>query len=77
MELSRPAPCPGQPPRPILPTNVQWGTSQPASAPPRAPLPILPKSAAAGAVQPHVGDAFPLPANFSLKPRGSGQPLPE
>jgi len=28
-------------------------------------------------VQPHAGHAFPLPANFTLKPRGSGQPLPE
>jgi len=28
-------------------------------------------------VQPHAGDAFPLPGNFTLKPRGSGQPLPE
>ncbi len=30
-----------------------------------------------GAVQPQAGDAFALPANFALKPRGSGQPLPE
>ena len=28
-------------------------------------------------MQPHAGNAFPLPANFTLKPRGSGQPLPE
>ena len=35
--------------------------------------PIMPKSA----VQPYAGDAFALPANFMLKPRGSGQPLPE
>ena len=28
-------------------------------------------------MQPHAGDAFALPANFTLKPRGSGQPLPE
>jgi len=29
------------------------------------------------AVQPHTGDAFALPANFTLEPRGSGQPLPD
>ena len=29
------------------------------------------------AVQPQAGNAFALPANFTLKPRGSGQPLPE
>jgi hypothetical protein len=75
----QPATRPGQPPRPILPTNaLQPRTAQPA-APlrPQAPQPILPKSAATGAVQPHAGNAFALPAGFGLKPRGSGQPLPE
>ncbi len=69
---------PGQPPRPILPNKVQPGAVQPAT-PLRAqmPQPILPKQAAPSAVQPHAGDAFPLPANFTLKPHGSGQPLPE
>jgi len=68
---------PGQPPRPIIPTRVQPGAVQPA-APlrPQAPQPILPQRATR-AVQPHAGDAFALPANFTLKPRGSGQPLPE
>ncbi len=28
-------------------------------------------------MQPHAGNAFALPANFTLKPPGSGQPLPE
>jgi len=39
--------------------------------------PILPQRATPAAVQPHAGDAFALPANFTLKPRGNGQPLPE
>jgi len=37
----------------------------------------LPQRPTPTAVQPHAGDAFPLPGNFTLKPRGSGQPLPE
>ena len=69
---------PGQPPRPILPTKVQPGDVQPATPlRPQPPQPILPQRAAPTAVQPHAGDAFALPANFTLKPRGSGQPLPE
>ena len=69
---------PGQPPKPILPTKVQPGAFQPA-APlrPQMPQPILPQRANPTAVQPHAGNAFPLPGNFALKPRGSGQPLPE
>ncbi len=70
---------PGQPPRPILPANsLQPRAVQPAAPIRRpAPQPILPKNATTGAVQPHAGDAFALPANLTLKPRGSGQPLPE
>ncbi|MGD0041139.1 MAG: DUF4157 domain-containing protein, partial [Isosphaeraceae bacterium] len=54
------------------------GAVQPA-APlrPQAPQPILPQRTTPTAMQPHAGDAFPLPGNFTLKPRGSGQPLPE
>jgi len=44
---------------------------------PQVPQPILPQRATPATVQPHAGDAFPLPGNFTLKPRGSGQPLPE
>ncbi len=69
---------PGQPPRPILPARVQPGAVQPAA--PRhslAPQPILPQAPRPAAVQPQAGHAFALPANFTLKPRGSGQPLPE
>jgi len=69
---------PGQPPRPILPTKAQPGAVQPATPlRPQAPQPILPQRATPTAVQPHAGSAFPLPGNFTLKPRGSGQPLPE
>jgi len=69
---------PGQPPRPILPTKAQPGALQPATPiRPQAPQPILPQRATPAAVQPHAGDAFPLPVNFTLKPRGSGQLLPE
>ena len=44
---------------------------------PQAPQPILPPAAQPATVQPHAGNAFALPSNFTLKPRGSGQPLPE
>ena len=45
---------------------------------PQAPQPIQPQRAIPTAVQPHGGgNAFALPAGFTLKPRGSGQPLPE
>jgi len=40
------------------------------------PQPIVPQQATK-AVQPHAGNAFPLPANFTLKPRGGGQPPSE
>src|SRR5208337_1967589 len=74
----QPAPRPGQPPRPILQAKAQPGAVQPATAlRPQPPQPILPQRAAPSAVQPHAGNAFPLPANFALKPRGTGQPLPE
>ena len=74
----QPAQRPGQPPKPILPASVQPGAMQPATPlRTRTPQPILPQRATPAAVQPHAGDAFPLPANFTLKPRGSGQPLPE
>ena len=48
-----------------------------AGAKPPMPQPILPRKAALTAVQPHSGNAFALPADFTLKPRGSGRPLPE
>jgi Domain of unknown function (DUF4157) len=64
---------PGHPPKPILPTRVQPA----APRRPQAPQPLLPQQTTPSAAQPHAGDAFPLPANFTLKPRGSGQPLPE
>jgi Domain of unknown function (DUF4157) len=69
----------GQSPRPILRANgLHRGTVQAASpARPPTPQPILPKSTTTSAVQPHADDAFGLPANFKLKPHGSGQPLPE
>ncbi len=75
----QPATRPGQPPRPILPTNSLQPRAAQAAAPVRPPVPqpILPKSATPSTVQPHAGDAFALPATFALKPRGSGQPLPE
>jgi hypothetical protein len=44
---------------------------------PQIPQPILPQRATPTAVQPHAGNPFALPASFTLKPRGSGQPLPE
>src|SRR5271166_4828361 len=74
----QPASRPGQPPRPILSTPIRPGAVQPATPPrPQAPQPILPQAPRAAAVQPRSGDAFALPASFALKPRGSGQPLPE
>ncbi len=73
----QPALLPGQPPRPIVPTPSRPGAVQPA-APLRArvPQPILPQQAPRPAtIQPQTGNAFALPANFTLKPRGSGRPL--
>jgi len=69
-------PRPASLPAPIIPGRPATGALQPALRP-QAPQPILPKQAAPSAVQPHAGNAFPLPGNFTLKPRGSGQPLPE
>ncbi len=74
----QPARHPGQPPRPMLPTKVQPGALQPATPHrPQVPQPILPPAARPATVQPQTGNAFALPASFTLKPRGSGQPLPE
>ncbi len=71
-------PLPPQAPQPILPQAPRPGLVQPfAGTKPQMPQPILPQRATPAAVQPHAGDAFPLPGNFTLKPRGSGQPLPE
>ena len=54
------------------------GAVQPATpVRPQAPQPTLPQRSTPSAVQPHAGNAFALPGNFTLKPRGSGQPLPE
>ncbi len=74
----QPAIRPGQPPRVILPAKPQPGALVPAMPPrPQLPRPILPAPATPTAVQPQAGNAFALPANFMLKPHGSGQPLPE
>ena len=65
--------------RPILPAQARPGALQPATPTrPQPPQPIQPHAAKPTAVQPHGGgDAFALPAGFTLKPHGSGQPLPE
>ena len=74
----QPASRPGQPTRAIPATKPQPGALGPAMPPrpqlPRAVLPPVPRSAT---VQPQAGNALALPANFMLKPRGSGLPLPE
>ncbi len=64
--------------QPILAGGALPGALQPFTiAKPRFPQPILPQRPAPTAIQPHADNAFALPANFSFKPRGSGQPLPE
>ena len=74
----QPALRPSQPTRPIIPAKVQPVAVQPA-APlrPQMPQPILPQRATPIVAKPHAGNAFALPGNFTLKPRGSGQALPE
>ena len=68
----------GQPPRPILPTRLRPPALQPAMPlRQQAHQPILPQTVASGAVQLHAGNTFPLPGNFTFKPRNCGQPLPE
>ena len=64
----------------VDPAAKQSETASLAAPDPRPPpgSPADPaQDAAPGAVQPHAGESFALPANFALKPRGSGQPLPE
>jgi hypothetical protein len=75
----QPATRSGPSPRPILPaTRPQPRTLQPAAPVcPQAPQPIVPQRAGSSTVQPQGAHAFALAANFALKPRGSGQPLPE
>ena len=74
---------PGMPPRPQLPRPIMPPPPRPAalqpfaSVKPHVPGPIVPQAASQAILQPQAGNAFALPANFSLKPRGSGQPLPE
>ena len=68
---------PASPRAPLLPGRPPTGAPQPALRPGQPPRPILPTKVPPGAVQPHSGNAFPLPGNFTLKPHGSGQPLPE
>ena len=64
--------------QPILPGRARPGAIQPFTvAKPEIPQPILPQRPTSPAIQPHADNAFALPANFTLKPRGSGQPLPE
>jgi hypothetical protein len=74
----QPALRPGNLPRPIVATRPQLGALQPAT-PPRtpAPRPIVPPAPKPATVQPQADNSFVLPSNFTLKPRGSGQPLPE
>jgi len=68
----------GQPTRPILPAKLQPSAIQPTTAArPQAPQPILTRYATPTAVQPHAGGVFAMPDRFTLRPRGSGQPLPE
>ena len=67
-----------QAPQPILPQAARPAAVQPfAGAKPQLPQPILPQAARPATIQPQAGNAFALPTNFTLKPRGSGQPLPE
>ena len=67
-----------QPPKPIVPTQGQPSSLQPATPScAQSAQAILLQQAKLNAGQPHAGGAFPLPGNFTLKPRGSGQPLPE
>jgi hypothetical protein len=70
---------PGRPAQPILLTRARTGAVQPATRRhgPPLPRPILPQPSRTATVQPQAGEAFALPANFMLKPRGSGQPLPD
>jgi len=69
---------PANKPQPILPTAARAVAVQPfTAAKPMPPQPILPQAPGPAAVQLHAGNAFRLPGNFTLKPRGSGQPLPE
>jgi hypothetical protein len=69
----QPALRPGQPPRPISPSSSLQPRAVQPTAPvrPQVPQPILPKHAAPATLQPQAGNAFALPANCSLKPRGS------
>ena len=61
---------------PILPKGGPIQPARPGA--PRVPGgPVLPQAARPVAVQPSGGHAFALPTTFALRPRGSGQPLPE
>jgi hypothetical protein len=63
---------------PILATDRRQGALKPSAAPrPQPPQPVLPRAVLPAPLQPKAGNAFALPASFTLKPRGSGQPLPE
>jgi hypothetical protein len=69
---------PGQLPRPIVPARAQPNALQPATLlRPQSPRPILQPAPMPTSIQPQAGNAFSLPTNITLKPRGSGQPLPE
>ena len=64
--------------RPILPGGARAAAVQPlTAAKPGLPQPILPQRPSPTAVQARADNAYAPPANFSFKPRGSGQPLPE
>jgi hypothetical protein len=63
---------------PILAADRRQGALKPSTAPrPQPPQPVLPQAVLPSPLQPKAGNAFALPASFTLKPRGSGQPLPE
>ena len=67
-----------QVPRPILPQAAMPAAVQPlAGARPQVPQPILPQACGRPPSNRRRAMPLPLPANFTLKPRGSGQPLPE
>jgi Domain of unknown function (DUF4157) len=62
----------------ILATDRRQGALKPSTAPrAQPPQPVLPQAVLAAPLQPKAGNTFALPASFTLKPRGSGQPLPE
>ncbi len=66
-------------PRPIVPGRLEFPQATTARAVlPRPSSPVLPSGAPRVAAQPSaMGEVFALPAGFPLRPRGTGQLLPE